>query len=241
MKIEIWSDIVCPFCYIGKRRLEAALADFEGKNQVEIEFKSFELDPGAEKNTESVMYERLASKYGTSIEQAKQMCDNMVEQAKGVGLDFRFDDVIPTNTLDAHRLTHLAKDKGVEKEVHERFFHAYFTEAKNMGDHDTLTELALDAGLDEAEVREVLASERYTDSVRKDEAEARTIGVQGVPFFVINRKYAVSGAQPVDVFKNALSKAWDEEQQQPVFETVSSDNEATGVCTDDSCDIPNDQ
>ncbi|MGV2623145.1 DsbA family oxidoreductase [Halobacillus sp. ACCC02827] len=233
MKIEVWSDFVCPFCYIGKRRLEAALEQFPGQD-VDVEYKSFELDPNAQKNTGKSVVEGLAAKYGRSLEEAKGMTDNMTEQAKTVGLDFRFDTMKPTNTFDAHRVAQLANEKGVGKAYTERFLHAVFTESKDVGDYDTIVALATEAGLDEADVKGVLNGNGYTEAVRAQEAEAQQIGVQGVPFFVINRKYAVSGAQPTEVFVQGLEKAFAEEK--PVFEDLSQDQGA--VCTDDGCEVP---
>ncbi|SEH44803.1 Predicted dithiol-disulfide isomerase, DsbA family [Halobacillus karajensis] len=235
MKIEVWSDFVCPFCYIGKRRLEEALDQFPGKN-IEIAYKSFELDPNAERNTESNMHEKLASKYGRSLEEAREMTQNMTEQAKMVGLDFHFDSVIPTNTFDAHRVSQLANEKEVGKAFTERFFKAVLTNGQDIGDPATITELAAEAGLDRDEVTTVLQGERYTDAVRRDEAEAQQIGVQGVPFFVINRKYAISGAQPTEVFVQGLEKALAEETETPVFEDLSSENGA--ACTENGCEVP---
>lgn len=235
MKIEVWSDFVCPFCYIGKRRLEEALAKFPDR-QVEVVYKSFELDPLAERNTGRNMHEKLAAKYGRSIDEAREMTQNMTKQAKMVGLDFHFDTVVPTNTFDAHRVSQLANEKGLGKAFAERFFKAVLTDGKDIGDHETITSLASEVGLDRGEVNAVLAGADYTDAVRREEAEAQQIGVQGVPFFVINRKYAVSGAQPTDVFVQGLEKAFAEEEQKPVFEDLSGEGGA--ACTEDGCEVP---
>ncbi|SFK16919.1 Predicted dithiol-disulfide isomerase, DsbA family [Halobacillus dabanensis] len=235
MKIEVWSDFVCPFCYIGKRRLEEALAKFPDR-QVEVVYKSFELDPQAERNTGRNMHEKLAAKYGRSIDEAREMTQNMTEQAKMVGLDFHFDTVVPTNTFDAHRVSQLANEKGLGKAFAEHFFQAVLTDGKDIGDHETISSLATEVGLDREEVNAVLTGTDYTDAVRREEAEAQQIGVQGVPFFVINRKYAVSGAQPTDVFVQGLEKAFAEEEQKPVFEDLSSEGGA--ACTEDGCEVP---
>ncbi|MBN8235090.1 DsbA family oxidoreductase [Halobacillus kuroshimensis] len=234
MKIEVWSDFVCPFCYIGKARLEEALKQFPNET-VEVEYKSFELDPNAGRNTEPVMHEHLAHKYGRSLEEARGMTANMTEQAKSVGLDFHFDTMIPTNTFAAHRVAQLANEKGLGKETAERFFKAVLTDSEDIGDHETITRLAVDAGLERSEVEDVLNSDAYTEAVRMEEREAHEIGVQGVPFFVINRKYAVSGAQPTEVFVNGLQKAFDEENK-PAFENLSTDDGA--ACTEDGCEVP---
>lgn len=234
MKIEVWSDFVCPFCYIGKRRLEEALAQFPDRH-VDVVYKSFELDPHAERNTGRNMHEKLAAKYGRSIDEAREMTQNMTDQAKMVGLDFRFDTVVPTNTFDAHRVSQLANEKGVGKAFAERFFKAVLTDGKDIGDHETISSLASEVGLDREEVSAVLEGTDYTEAVRKEEAEAQQIGVQGVPFFVINRKYAVSGAQPTEVFVQGLEKAFAEEDEKPVFEDLSSEDGA--ACTEDGCEV----
>ncbi|SFE87838.1 DsbA family oxidoreductase [Alteribacillus iranensis] len=207
MKIEVWSDMVCPFCYIGKRRLEAALDNFKGKDSVIVEFRSFELDPSAKKNTGKSIHEGLASKYGMPVEKAKQMNDQVAEQAKQVGLDYQFDKVIPTNTTDAHRLSHYAKTQGKMNLLTERLMKAYFTEGLDIGDHDTLVSLADDIGLDKEEAAKILDGDGYLDEVRLDQQKGVEAGVRGVPFFLFDGKYAVSGAQPVEAFTEALGKA----------------------------------
>jgi predicted DsbA family dithiol-disulfide isomerase len=239
MKIEVWSDFVCPFCYIGKRRLEKALEEFPYRDQVEVVFKSFELDPYASRNTNLTIHELLAKKYGTSIEQAKRMNEGVAEQAASVGLDFEFDTMIPTNTLDAHRMAKFAESKGKGAELTERLLKAYFTDSKHIGDHETLTELAIEAGLNRQEVESILTGNDYEEAVRADEAEAREIGVQGVPFFVLNRKYAISGAQPTEVFVGALQKVWEEENAKTTLQPISTVDGQGAVCTDDGCEVPN--
>ncbi|MGM0839535.1 MAG: DsbA family oxidoreductase [Bacillota bacterium] len=235
MKIEVWSDYVCPFCYIGKRHLEEALQQFPERDQVEIAFKSFELDPDAPVDTDMSIQEILSKKYGTSLEQAKNMTDSMTKQAATVGLDFRFDTSIPTNTFDAHRLTTYAKTKGKETELTEILLHAHFTLSKHIGDKETLVRLAEQAGLDAEESQAVLESDEFTQDVRADEEEARQIGVQGVPFFVINRKYAISGAQPSDVFLSSIQKVWEEENQTDSLQPLGTDGMA---CDENGCDVP---
>ncbi|WP_079477997.1 DsbA family oxidoreductase [Halobacillus salinus] len=239
MKIEVWSDFVCPFCYIGKARLENALESFPQKDQVELVFKSFELDPQAEKNTGQNIHEKLAAKYGRSLDEARGMTANMTEQAKMEGLDFRFDDLVPTNTFDAHRVAKLGESKGIGLTVAQRFFQAVFTDGEDVGDHDTLIRLATEAGLDESDVKETLESDAFTEQVRSEQGEAYQIGVQGVPFFVINRKYAISGAQPKETFTQALEKAFEEEKATPQFETFSQNEDA--ACTEDGCEVPKNQ
>ncbi|PFA62162.1 disulfide bond formation protein DsbA [Bacillus sp. AFS015802] len=235
MKIEVWSDYVCPFCYIGKRRLEKALEAFPHRDKVEIEYKSFELDPGAPVNTEYSIQELLSKKYGTSLEQAQNMTDSMSQQAAAVGLDFRFDTSVPTNTFDAHRLTKYAKTKGKEASMTEILLYAHFTLSKHIGDRDTLVELAKQAGLEEEEVKDVLNGSDFSQEVRNDEAEAGQIGVQGVPFFVLNRKYAISGAQPSDVFLSSIQKVWEEEAKTSLLKPLGTEGMA---CDENGCEIP---
>ena len=238
MKVEVWSDFACPFCYIGKRRFESGLEQFEHKNKVEIIFRSFQLDPHAAKDTDQNMHTLLAKKYGMSYEQAKQMNDQVTQQAKEVGLDYHIDTLVPTNTFDAHRLTHYAKAQGKMYDLKERILKAYFTDSLHIGDHATLTKLATETGLDETQVREVLENGSYANEVRQDQQTASQIGVTGVPFFVFNQKYAVSGAQPSEVFLEVLNKVWEEEQQQKPLEVINPTNAGPdGDCGDGSCSI----
>lgn len=234
MKIEVWSDFVCPFCYIGKRRLEEALASFPYRENVEVVFRSFELDPHAKKETPFSIHEMIAQKYGISVEEAKRANADIGKQAEALGLTFRFETMKPTNTFDAHRLAQYAKEKGKLDEVVERLFYAYFTESKRISDRDVLLELAEAAGLDRKETEAVLDSERYAEQVRNEEAIAAQLGIRGVPFFVLNQKYAISGAQPVDVFRQALEKVWAEEQQSSSLQSLA---EKGKTCTDGNCAI----
>ncbi|GAA4972776.1 DsbA family oxidoreductase [Kineococcus glutinatus] len=214
MKVEIWSDVVCPWCYIGKRRFEAALARFEHRDSVEVEWRAFELDPTAESATASRggddYARRLAAKYGTGLEQAQGMLDSMTQAAAAEGLDFHFERAVAANTADAHQVIHLAAGHGLQDAVKERLLRAYFTEGEAVGDRDVLVRLAAEAGLDAAEVRAALAEDRHLADVRADEAEAAALGVRGVPFFVVDRRYGVSGAQPADQLLAVLERAWAE-------------------------------
>ena len=206
MKIEIWSDIMCPFCYIGKRQLETALEAFPG-NDFEIEWKSFQLDPTIEPQSGKDVYTFLAERKGISVEQSIEMHKGVVERAKSVGLDYHFDKAIISNSLTAHRIIHLAKSKKLGDEMEEILFKAYFTDGKDLNDAQTLIELGIKAGLDSNEVQEVVENENlYLIDVKGDIREAQEIGVQGVPFFVFDRKYAVSGAQPVEAFVNTIKE-----------------------------------
>jgi predicted DsbA family dithiol-disulfide isomerase len=234
MKIEIWSDFVCPFCYIGKRRLEQALRQFPHRDAVEIEYKSFELDPHAKRDGNPDVHDMLAAKYGMTREQAIANTKQVTEQAKTVGLEYHLDRAIQTNTFDAHRLAHYAAAQGKGEQMTERLLKAHFTDTLHLGRHETLADLAAEAGLDRDEAMRVLASGEYADEVRADEREAAQLGIRGVPFFVINRKYGISGAQPSELFLQALSKAWAEEQP------LTRLDEAGGgaVCTDAGCEVP---
>ncbi|CAM4097242.1 DsbA family oxidoreductase [Lederbergia lenta] len=242
MKIEIWSDFVCPFCYIGKRRLEEALTQFENRDEVKLEFKSFELDPNSPKDSKQSMQEVLASKYGMSIEKAKEMNAGIGEQAASVGLTFNFDNMKPTNTFDAHRLAHFAKKLGKDAQLTEKLLYAYFTESKNVADKDVLADIAETVGVTREEALTVLNDEQaYADDVRFDQKTAQQIGVRGVPFFVINQKYAISGAQTPETFLGAIQKAWTEANTAPVLEDVSGSNAEDTSCTDDGCAVPDDK
>jgi predicted DsbA family dithiol-disulfide isomerase len=234
MKVEIWSDYVCPFCYIGKRRFEAGLQKFANKEAVEVIFKSFELNSGIARNGNPGVLDMLAAKYGMSREQAAANTGNLTQQAKAIGLDYKLEQAIQTNTFDAHRLTHYAASQGKQAEFTERLFKAHFTETLHIGNEEKLVELAVEVGLDRAETKRVLAEGQFANEVRADEQEAGRLGVRGVPYFVINRKYAISGAQSSETFLEALQKAWDEEH--PLIVLGSS---AEGeLCTDDGCAMP---
>lgn len=210
MTIEIWSDVVCPFCYIGKRELERALAQFEHADQVQVVWRSFELDPDAPARSEHDMYGMLVAKYGGTREDAKARVEGVVQRARTVGLDYQMDKAVIGSSFDAHRLLQLAKTKGLGDAMKERLFKAYFTEGAHLADTPTLVRLGSEVGLDGAEVAEMLSTSAFTDAVRKDEQDARRVGVRGVPFFVVDGRYSVSGAQPSEVFLGALKQAWGE-------------------------------
>ncbi|MFE8697262.1 DsbA family oxidoreductase [Cytobacillus sp. FJAT-53684] len=243
MKIEVWSDFVCPFCYIGKRRLENALALFPHKDQVQIEFKSFELDPHSPKYSGKNIHEALAAKYGMSVEQAKKTNEGVGQHAAAVGLTFNFDGMKPTNTFDAHRLAKYAKANGKETILTEKLLHAYFTESKEISDHDTLVDIAVEAGLDRQGALTILQDENaFANDVRIDEAIAQQYGISGVPYFIINQKYAISGAQPPETFANALQKVWEEESAAaPKFQDLSADSSEDASCVDGNCTLPEDK
>lgn len=214
MKIEIWSDFVCPFCYLGKRHLEHALAQFPDRDMVEIVYRSFELDPNQPLYSGTKVQELLSQKYGMSIEDAIMSTEHIVREAQKVGLDYHFDEMKYTNTFDAHRLSKYAKTVGKEKQVVEKILHAFFTESKLISDHGTLTQIAELEGLDKDIVMDVLNDKtRYANDVRNDENQARQMGVTGVPFIIINQKHVISGAQPIEVFIDTIKAAWQEESQ----------------------------
>lgn len=210
MKVEVWSDIMCPFCYIGKRHYEKALTQFANKDDVEIVWKSFQLDPDAPEHYTKNVDDYLAERKGVNREQAVAMNQQVTQMAKNAGLDYHFEKAVIANSFKAHRVIQLAKTKGLGDAIEERLFRAYFTEGKNFGDIQTLIELGKEIGLSETEVNKALHNDEYAYRVKQDIQEAQEIGVRGVPFFVFNRRYAVSGAQPADAFLETLNKSFTE-------------------------------
>jgi predicted DsbA family dithiol-disulfide isomerase len=232
LRVDIWSDIACPWCYVGKRHLEQALDKFAHKDDVEIVWRAFELDPSAPPSQDAPVdyVGRLARKYGTQPAQAQLMIDRMVQTAAKDGLELRFDRIRPGNTFDAHRLLHLAHERGLQDALKERLMRAYLTEGQAISDPEVLATLAAEAGLDAAEARAVLSSDRYAAEVRQDEGLARELGISGVPFFVLAGKLGVSGAQPADVLVSALDRAWAD--YAPKLETFAEG----ATCGPDGCD-----
>jgi len=211
MKVEIWSDIMCPFCYIGKRHFEAALKQFPNAEAITVEWKSFQLDPTIPTMAERVdVYQYLADKKGMTLEQSKAMHQNVIQMAKNAGLDYNFDIAVVGNSKDAHRLIQFAKTKGLGDQAEEALFKAYFTDGRNMSDLNDLVEIGTSIGLKSDELTAVLESEAFAYEMMQDIQEAQNIGVQGVPFFVFDRKYAISGAQPVEAFLQTLEKVYSE-------------------------------
>ena len=208
MKIEIWSDIMCPFCYIGKRHLEKALESFPGRDSVEITWKSYQLDPMIPMSFEEPVgvYEYLADRKGWSLEQSEQMHERVVEMAASVGLEYNFDKAVVANSLYAHRVIQLAKEKGLDDAIEEIFFRAYFTEGRDLASVTELVALGEEVGLAEADIRAAIASEEYAYRVSQDIQEGVNLGVRGVPFFVFERKYGISGAEPIQVFIDTLNQ-----------------------------------
>lgn len=211
MEIELWTDVACPFCYLGERQLTLALESFPHRDEVTVVPRSFELDPTATRGEHHEMHEALAAKFGTTRAQVQSLQEGIAERAREVDLPFDTTDAVVTNTFDAHRLVHLARESDLDRELLRALMQGYFATGLRAGDHDALTAVATEVGLDEARVREVLASEEYADAVRADETRAREVGVTGVPFFLIDEKYAVSGAQSVEGFKGMLTDVWGRE------------------------------
>jgi predicted DsbA family dithiol-disulfide isomerase len=210
LRVEVWSDVACPWCYVGKRRLEAAVARMPSPRDVEVVWRSFQLDPDAPRvrRLRTSYAERLARKYRTSLEQANAMVERMKSLGAAEGITFHLDRVRPGNTFDAHRVLHLAREKGVQGAVKERLMRAYFTEGAAIGDRKTLARLAGEGGLDPQEVRRLLAGRKYAGAVRADRAEARRLAIHAVPFFGLGDEYGVTGAHPVEVLHGALMQAW---------------------------------
>jgi predicted DsbA family dithiol-disulfide isomerase len=207
MQVEIWSDVVCPWCYLGKRRLEQALERFPHRDRIDIVWRSFELDPDAPTAPQDLAA-RLASRYGMSTQEAAERNAQMTELAAEAGLAFRLDIAKSSNTFDAHRVLHVARTDGLESEAKERLLAAYFSEGRVISDPDTLVELAAEVGVDPDRTRVALAGDGFAGEVRADEREAVELGITGVPFFVLGRRYAVSGAQPPELLLQALEQAW---------------------------------
>ena len=208
MELEIWSDIACPWCYIGKRRLETALGRFEHADAVTITWRSFELDPAAPAERPGDLAEQLAGKYDMSIEQARQSGRELTAMAAAEGLAFRFDRVRSGNTFDGHRLVHLAAEHGAQDAMKERLLRAYFSEGRLISDPETLLATGTEVGVPVPELRELLAGERFADDVRRDEQAASDLGVRGVPTFIVDRRVGVTGAQPPELILQMLRQGW---------------------------------
>lgn len=234
MKIEVWSDYVCPFCYIGKRQLEKAIKESGYEEQIEVEYKSFLLDPSTPVDMEESIYTALAKKYNLSVEEAKKMTANITSRAEEVGLEYNFDEMKTANTMAAHRLAKLANELGKAPAYNERLMKAYFLEGEAIGRLEVLKRLAEEAGLDTAKVEDVLAGNHFEEAVEADIYEAQQIGVRGVPFFVFNKKYGISGAQPQPLFAQTIEQAAAEAGLKKSIQLVG-DGGAT--CTDGECEL----
>jgi len=234
MKVEVWSDYVCPFCYIGKRELESAIKDSGYEGQIEVELKSFLLDPTTPVATNKSVYASLSQKFNISEEQAKEMTKNVAARAKEVGLNYNFDIMKEANTTAAHRLAKWAETKGKGESLSERLLQSYFLEGGAIGKTDVLLGLVEEVGLEKVEAQEILNGSQFKDEVDQDIAEAQNLGVRGVPFFVIDYKYGISGAQPKAIFDQAISKAAKEAGLKPKLKMVGDDG---SVCIDGACDL----
>lgn len=235
MRVEIWSDIVCPWCAIGTARFDRALADAPYRHEVEVVWRSFELDPRAPARREGDYVAMLAHKYRASREQAQAMVDRMTEDAAAEGLVFDFSIAKPGNTFDAHRVLHLAGERGAEHDVNARFLRGYHSEGEAIGEHDTIRRLAVEAGLEDGEVADVLATDRYAQTVRADEEQAIEFGCSGVPFFVLDRRFAIPGAQTPDVMRQALDRA--QAAAAPLEDVTPGGTSADPSCDDGSCAV----
>ncbi|MER0426556.1 DsbA family oxidoreductase [Streptomyces microflavus] len=236
MRVEIWSDIACPWCYIGKARFEKGLAEFAHRDEVEVVHRSFELDPGRAKGQTEQVIDMLATKYGRTREEAASMEANVAANAQAEGLGYRTEGRDHGNTFDIHRLLHLAKARGRQDELLTLAYRANFAEERSVFDDDVLLALAVEAGLDADEARAVLADpEAYADEVRADEREASELGANAVPFFVLDRRYGISGGQPSEVFVQALEQAW---KDHPVTTLTTVGGDAEACDTDGACEVP---
>lgn len=232
MDVKIWSDVRCPFCYIGKRKFEMALDKFSEKNGVNVIWQSFELDPRLETNTGVNAIGHLAEIKGISKKQAEEMHNHVINVAKEVKLEFNFAQSIVANSFNAHRLIQLAKSHEKGNEAEEALFKAHFTDGKNIDDKETLVQIGVTIGLDEKKINEMLDSDAFADAVRNDERQAQSLGINGVPFFVLNNKYAVSGAQSPDTFLQALEQSWKdfEQEKQPLIISAGESCSVDGTC-----------
>lgn len=231
MQIEIWSDVVCPFCYIGKRKLEKAIEKFPFKDKITIEWKSFQLNPDQKTNPSINTLEHLSQSKGWSMDQTREITSNLVNMAAAQGLKFDFEKAVVANTRNAHRLIHFAKESGKGDAMKERLLSAYFSEGKNIDDFPILIALGIEIGLEEEKIKVMLESDQFDEAVDQDIYESRQLGVKGVPFFVLDRKFGISGAQPDEVFEQTLEKAWTE------FAKNNSVLDLTGNADGESCEV----
>lgn len=227
MDVEIWSDIACPWCYVGKRRFEEALTRFDHAGDVNVTYRSFELDPTAPAERAGGNAQHLASKYGMSLDLAQAKLDEMTQMAAGDGLDFRFDLARSGNTFDGHRLLHLAAAHGRQADAKERLMRAYLTEGELIADHPTLQRIGEEIGLDADEVRDTLASDRFAAEVRADQETGQGFGIQGVPFFVVDRAMGASGAHPPEALLQLLEQGWANRKPAPI--AVVAEGDSCGV------------
>ncbi|MFN0031839.1 MAG: DsbA family protein [Flavobacteriales bacterium] len=232
MKIEVWSDVVCPFCYIGKRKFELGLEQFAHKDSVEIVWKSFQLNPSIKTDTTISIYQSLADQKGWTLEYSRSATKHVTDMAEEVGLHYDFDKTIVANTFNAHRLIHLAKSKGKQSEAEELLFKSYFIDGKNIDDDSVLISLGIEIGIDSTETVQMLSGHLFEKEVQQDIYEAQQVGVRGVPFFVLDDKYALSGAQQPEVFLSALNQVWAEFSERNA--TTKLEIKEGAACTPDA-------
>jgi predicted DsbA family dithiol-disulfide isomerase len=229
---------MCPFCYIGKRHFEQAIEKLPFKNEIEVDWKSFQLNPEYHNTNKETVYDYLSRSKGMPVEQAKQMTKQVVDMAANAGLTIDFDKNIPANTFNAHRLIHLAAKHNLQDLAEEKLFEAHFVNSKNIGETDVLVDLAVEIGLDKAEAVAVLNSDQFAEAVRYDIYESQNLGIRGVPYFVMDRKYGVSGAQPVQAFTDALTQSFTEwKSAQPKTTLTSLNKNDDAVCDENGCEI----
>jgi predicted DsbA family dithiol-disulfide isomerase len=241
MQVEIWSDVVCPWCYIGKRRLETALEKFPHRDQVEVVWRSFQLDPSVPEGETHPTLPALAAKYGASEDAMRANMAQVEQVAAGEGLEYHLADGVSGNTLRAHELLHLAAEHGLRNQLKERLLHAHFEEGRSVFDVDSLVALGAEVGLDETEAREALGDRRYLAAVHQDAATAQALGATGVPFFVVDRTYGAAGAQPAELLLQILERAWADANPHLTELARSGSSHSTVPaaegCTDDSCAV----
>lgn len=238
MKIEIWSDVMCPFCYIGKRHLEKALESAPFSDEIDIEWKSYQLNPDYHNTQNESVYDYLARAKGMRVSDAKQLTGSVLQMANQAGLALDFDRSVPANSFDAHRFLHFAKSKGLQHEAEEALFHAHFMEGKDIANKETLSAVGQSLGLVKAEVDHALATDDFAEAVKYDIYESQQIGIRGVPYFVFDRKYALSGAQPIETFKAAITQSFAEwKEAQPKIELKSLNKNDDAVCDENGCEI----
>ena len=238
MKVEIWSDVMCPFCYIGKRHFEQAIDKLPFKNEIEVDWKSYQLNPEYHNISNETVYDYLSRSKGLPIDQAKQMTKQVSDMAANAGLKIDFDHNIPANTFNAHRLIHLAAKHHLQDVAEEKLFEAHFVNGLNIGESEVLIDLAVEIGLDRSEAEAVVNSDEFAEAVRYDIYESQNLGIRGVPYFVMDRKFGVSGAQPVEAFIEALTQsfsAWKETQPKTTLTSLNKNNDA--ICDENGCEI----
>lgn len=238
MKVEIWSDVMCPFCYIGKRHFEEAIEKLPFKNEILVDWKSYQLNPEYHNTNNETIYDYLSRSKGMPIEQAKQMTKQVVAMGENAGLKLNFDTNVPANTFNAHRLIHLAAKYNLQDLAEEKLFEAHFTQSKNIGENAVLIAIATEIGLEKGEAEKVLNSNEFAEAVRYDIYESQNLGIRGVPYFVMDRKYGVSGAQPVQAFTDALTqsfKEWKEAQPKTTLTSLNKSDDA--ICDENGCEL----